>query len=113
MKRGVQLGIALAFALILGLRDTHAASLHQGPATPNGTGAAASQGLKGQTRTLLSDGTWLIVGGEGEHGPLGVAAIRDPSLNRTGALPSSLHHARAWHTATSPSRRHSSDLGRR
>src|SRR5437879_3640272 len=101
MKRGVKLSTVLVFVSALGLNNTRAASFHtQDPAAPGGTAADLPQDLKGETRTLLPDGTWLTVGGEGEHGPLGVAAITDTATSKTIVLSSSLHHARAGHTAT-------------
>ncbi|MFB3112905.1 MAG: kelch repeat-containing protein, partial [Gemmatimonadales bacterium] len=50
--------------------------------------------------TLLPDGGWLILGGEGAAGPLATAAIWDPRTEETTLLPNSLEHPRAYHTAT-------------
>lgn len=56
--------------------------------------------LKGQTATLLADGRWLMVGGEGADGPLSRAEIKDPATGATATVPGTLNTARAWHSAT-------------
>src|SRR6266568_2422906 len=56
--------------------------------------------LPGQTVSLLPDGTWLVVGGNGEHGPVDIAAIKSPDASSTTRLQSHLRRSRAWHTAT-------------
>lgn len=103
MRRSSQIStaIALALALVLGLGDERVGSSHsQDRTTPASTAGQTSQPLKGGTSTLLPDGTWLLLGGDGENGALDAAAIQDTSLNSTRLLSSSLHYPRAWHTAT-------------
>ncbi len=61
---------------------------------------SAAGDLAGQTRTLLSDGRWLILGGKGPQGALAAASIWDHATSETTALAGGLATARAWHTAT-------------
>jgi RHS repeat-associated protein len=65
---------------------------------PLETGQAQST-IPGQTITLLSDGRWLVVGGEDASRPSARAVILDPATGSSIALPP-LREARAWHTAT-------------
>lgn len=61
------------------------------------------QGLstaQGQSATLLPNGRWLIIGGQGPSGPVGAAYIWDTGSGQTTILPGQLDHPRAWHTAT-------------
>ncbi len=60
----------------------------------------ASVSPAGQSATLLPDGHWLLIGGEGPDGPLGTAAVKDPRTGTVTPLPNGLQHPRAWHTAT-------------
>ncbi len=83
-------GLALGFALLLGLLSPPAAG-------PQSTGAAATSG---QSATLLPDGRWLIAGGEGPGGPQATMAIQDRQTGVTTPLNASLQHPRAWHSAT-------------
>jgi RHS repeat-associated protein len=53
----------------------------------------------GQTATLLSDGRWLLLGGESEGSALSKAAIKDARTGETSELPNGLQQARAWHSA--------------
>jgi RHS repeat-associated protein len=57
-------------------------------------------GILGQSKTLLPDGHWLILGGEGSQGMVDTAAIQDAATGAITTLSSHLLHARAWHTAT-------------
>src|SRR5207249_4964345 len=50
--------------------------------------------------TVLSDGKWLLVGGESLGSSLSNASIWDPRTGATTALTAKLQHGRAWHTAT-------------
>jgi RHS repeat-associated protein len=54
----------------------------------------------GQSRTLLPDGRWLLMGGEGPQGPFATAAIFDPQTSTMTAVTQPLLQPRAWHTAT-------------
>jgi hypothetical protein len=56
--------------------------------------------VAGQTRTLLPDGRWLLVGGQGTQGPLGTAWIFDPQTNSAAVVAQPLLQPRAGHTAT-------------
>src|SRR5215471_15325378 len=56
--------------------------------------------VPGQSRTLLSDGRWLLVGGEGGQGPLATAAVFDPQTSSLTSITQPLLQSRAWHTAT-------------
>ena len=51
----------------------------------------------GQSRTLLPDGRWLLIGGERTETAV---AMLDPSTGRTTVLATHLDTPRAWHTAT-------------
>jgi len=57
-------------------------------------------GLPGQSITLLPDGRFLLIGGDGPHGPLATAAIVNSPSGAITTLPAGIHQARAWHTAT-------------
>jgi RHS repeat-associated protein len=54
----------------------------------------------GQSATLLPDGRWLLIGGEGAEGPLASASVWDPDTNTTVQISDQLTYARAYHTAT-------------
>jgi len=54
----------------------------------------------GQTATLLPNGSWLLLGGMGQSGPLAAAFIKPADSNQSVRIPSSLNFPRAWHTAT-------------
>src|SRR5499427_7007777 len=54
----------------------------------------------GQSRTLLSDGRWLLVGVQGGQGLLATAAIFDPQTGSLAPITQPLLQGRAWHTAT-------------
>jgi YD repeat-containing protein len=56
--------------------------------------------VPGQSRTLLSNGRWLLAGGQGVQGPLATAAIFDPQTNSLTPIAQPLLQPRAWHTAT-------------
>jgi hypothetical protein len=56
--------------------------------------------LPGQSATRLSDGRWLLIGGEGMGGPFSTASILDPQTGITTQVPGRLQLARAWHSAT-------------
>src|SRR5262245_8465398 len=61
-----------------------------------------SQGMKlpGQSSTLLPDGRLLLLGGEGQKGPVSTAAILDPTSSAITPLSTALLQPRAWHSAT-------------
>src|SRR5215207_3014719 len=84
------------------------------PGTPPRAGASAAGVMRflrveapqtetlgeGQSATLLPDGSWLLLGGEGEGGPQRGAYLRVGATGEVRALPGGLLSARAWHTAT-------------
>src|SRR5215207_9708392 len=55
---------------------------------------------QGQSATLLPDGSWLLLGGEGEGGPQRDAYLKDAATGGVRALTGGLLSGRAWHTAT-------------
>jgi len=59
--------------------------------------SASRPASSGQSRTLLPDGRWLLMGGENTQT---VVAILDPATGRTTALATHPDTPRAWHTAT-------------
>jgi RHS repeat-associated protein len=66
---------------------------------------AAAQGappprLPGQSVTLMPDGRWLLVGGQGPSGPVNTASFFDPRNGLTTPAPWRLTQARAGHSAT-------------
>ena len=61
---------------------------------------AAPDLLPGQSATVLSDGRWLLLGGESLGGSLSTAAIWNPRTGATLQLTDRLKQARAWHSAT-------------
>ncbi len=63
-------------------------------------GAQGPIAVPGQSATLLPDGRWLLVGGEGAAGPVGTALIWDVRRSRLTPLGSGVAYPRAWHTAT-------------
>jgi Galactose oxidase, central domain len=64
------------------------------------THSPGTAAVPGQTATLLPDGSWLLLGGEGEAGPLGVALVKPPGSTQAAPLSATLNDPRAWHTAT-------------
>ena len=56
--------------------------------------------IPGQSATLLSDGRWLLLGGESFGNGLDAATIWNPQTGATTELTTRLKHARAWHSAT-------------
>lgn len=56
--------------------------------------------LPGQTASLLPDGRWLLLGGQGENGPRSIASFWDPRTQASVDLPSGMTTARAFHSAT-------------
>ena len=56
--------------------------------------------VAGQSATLLPDGRWLVLGGEGQgQVPVATARIVDSCAGQTTTLQHMLH-ARSWHSAT-------------
>ena len=64
------------------------------------THPAGGANLAGASVTLLSDGRWLILGGEAPHGVQGGAEITGPDGSTVIRLPATMQRPRAWHTAT-------------
>ncbi len=54
----------------------------------------------GASATLLPDGQWLVLGGEGITGAVATARRYDPERKKFHTLDTDLLHARAYHTAT-------------
>ena len=54
----------------------------------------------GQSATLMPDGRWLLLGGQGEGGPIQDAYVKAAGRGAAQSLPRGLQRARAWHTAT-------------
>ena len=71
---------------------------------PNASGRSGAEPtlpvVPGQSRTLLSDGRWLLFGGEGGQGPFATAVIFDPQTSSLTPITQPLLQGRAWHTAT-------------
>jgi RHS repeat-associated protein len=61
---------------------------------------AAIAKIPGQTVTLMPDGRWLLMGGEGPDGPVRSISALDPRTEKITPLMGSLQDARAWHSAT-------------
>ncbi len=78
------LGISLLLTLGVGVT---AALLLATTSRPQGVNAGeparsdAAPSRPGQTLTLLSDGRWLLVGGNGPAGPVATAALWDPQTH--------------------------------
>ena len=72
-----------------------------GPSLARGASAEPAA-LAGQTRTLLPDGRWLLLGGASAAGPVAAAALREAGAGMAVAPTTfgALRHPRAWHTAT-------------
>jgi RHS repeat-associated protein len=66
------------------------------PAEPQRTNNAAT----GQSKTLLPDGRWLILGGENGGAVVGTASMLDTSTGLLTRLSNGMVTPRAWHTAT-------------
>lgn len=81
------LNLGLLFALFL-------------PSTSGPQSAGPAPAMSGQSATLLPDGRWLRVGGEGRAGALAAAEIFDPHSGTSVRLTPKLQHARSWHSAT-------------
>ncbi len=64
---------------------------------PQDTGSVI---VPGQTATLLPDGRWLIIGGEGSKGPMATALIWDQRTQTSTPIEDTLLYPRAYHTAT-------------
>ena len=71
---------------------------------PNASGRSGAEPalpvVPGQSRTLLSDGRWLLVGGQGGQGPFTTAAIFNPQTGSLTPITQPLLQGRTWHTAT-------------
>lgn len=90
MKKPIHISLILSLSLILLL-------------APSASGPGRTDPADvpiGQTATLLPDGCWLLIGGDGSDGPVATAAIWDPHTGATTPMSSELQHPRAWHTAT-------------
>jgi RHS repeat-associated protein len=95
-------GASLIPVVLIGLmmappRARRSPSQMAASAQPN---ADSETAVRGDSKTLLPDGHWLILGGETSKGVLGTASLQDPATGAVTPLTSSLLHSRAWHTAT-------------
>lgn len=74
-----------------------------GRRTRQQVGSPASQAPQvsaGQSATLLADGSWLLIGGEGANGPSGAAVVVNMLSGEHKPLTGGLQRARAGHSAT-------------
>src|SRR3954471_18984544 len=62
--------------------------------------SADSEVLEGQSTTLLSDGSWLLLGGNGRQGLVDREVPRGPESMSSPSPAQPLRLPRAWHTAT-------------
>jgi len=90
MKTYVHISLMLSLSLCLVLVPSASGPEHMGPTAID----------PGQTATLLPDGRYLMVGGEGPDSPLATAAIWDPHSGATTSLSPALQHPRTGHSAT-------------
>src|SRR5262245_53934823 len=71
---------------------------------PHASGRSSAEAallvVPGQSRTLLSDGRWLLIGGQGQQGPLATAVIFDPQTSSLAPVTQPLLQGRSSHTAT-------------
>lgn len=81
---------ALTILLVLGV----------GAAFPGSGEPSARKDLSGQTATLLPDGSWLLLGGEGGNGPVAAGFLWNEATGGLTQLPTRMKHSRAFHTAT-------------
>ena len=65
----------------------------------SGTHPAGGDNLAGTSVTLLPDGRWLVLGGEGPQGAQARAGLTEADGRTTTRLSSNMHQPRAWHTA--------------
>jgi RHS repeat-associated protein len=101
MKRYVRFGLFPFFIVGLMMAVPHTSrSLWQGGALPKADSTPESATITGQSKTLMPDGRWLLLGGESAHGPVNSASFEDPSTGTIVLLPTGLLQPRAWHTAT-------------
>jgi hypothetical protein len=77
-----------------------ATALFAAPNAVPAQGVLEGRRIAGESRTLLPDGRWILVGGLGRHGPLGTVAVCNPARPTLSVLPVRLQHPRAWHSAT-------------
>jgi len=100
-KRFTPAALIVVTGLSLVLRGDVAARQQGSTAASAGTaGVQQTSGATapaGQSATRLSDGRWLIVGGEGVEAS---ASIWDPQTNVTSPTRGALTSPRAWHSAT-------------
>lgn len=101
MKRRSGFGLILSSSLIFSAGLTLGTASKAPRPRQAVTGASqASASVPGESATVLPDGRWLLLGGEGAEGPLATASLRDPQSGAVTILPNGLLHPRAWHTAT-------------
>lgn len=97
MVRRYAIAITLSISAAVGMFP--GVSLRAGP-RPQADGSRVALSGMGESRTLLPEGRWLLLGGEGPTGPVWAGSVIDPSTGSTIELPARLNEARAWHTAT-------------
>ncbi len=91
---------AIAMCLLLSVSLQPAWATPQVTVPPSGDLNRPATPLPGQSVTLLPNGRWLLLGGEGRSGISSIAAIWNPITNATIPSKGSLLLARAFHSAT-------------
>jgi RHS repeat-associated protein len=94
MKRYFVLGLTSLVLAAMTLAPSSARRVQKTDAQPG------TSSVVGRSSTLMPDGSWLVLGGEGANGPVANAAIKNGSTGTVAALPHELLQVRAWHTAT-------------
>jgi hypothetical protein len=77
-----------------------ALSSSHGPTANPGGESNPGASRPGRSATLLSEGRWLFVGGEGPAGPLASAIVWDPQTETLTMVSQPLQVPRAGHSAT-------------
>lgn len=90
LRRTARVGVALVLTMLM---------VGAGLVVDRGAAQTARGAVLGGSRTLLSDGRWLLVGGEDEGRPTATLRIVEPTGD-VSLLASRLRYPRAWHSAT-------------
>jgi RHS repeat-associated protein len=96
MSRRIGVGLAIAFTMSGAMFVWPAVSARQQSINAGSTTASS----QGQSATQLSDGRWLLLGGETPAGLAAAGALLDPRTGTTTPLTGALSVPRAGHTAT-------------
>ncbi len=104
MRKQLKVLFLVGICLIVGVaaRSLEGRVRRGAGATPKKVAQAqqSSKAFPGQSQTLLPNGWWLLIGGEGSDGVVGGVSIRDPRTGEVRQLSGGLVFPRAWHTAT-------------